>query len=93
MPGLELLRQKEQAGIITDSEREELDSLAAQEPALKAERDALKAAGGDSADKASKALKQLEQIAADLQELLKKLQDPAYVTGQARRWARRCSPW
>ena len=79
---LELLRQKEQAGIITDSEREELDSLAAQEPALKAERDALKAAGGDSADKASKALKQLEQIAADLQELLKKLQDPAYVTGQ-----------
>ena len=79
---LELLRQKEQAGIITDSEREELASLAAQEPALKAERDALKAAGGDSADKASKALKQLEQIAADLQELLKKLQDPAYVTGQ-----------
>lgn len=79
---LELLRQKEQAGIITDSEREELASLAAQEPALKAERDALKAAGGDSADKAAEALKQLEQIAADLQELLKKLQDPAYVTGQ-----------
>lgn len=79
---LELLRQKEQAGIITDSEREELASLAAQEPALKAERDALKAAGGDSADKVSEALKQLEQIAADLQELLKKLQDPAYVTGQ-----------
>lgn len=79
---LELLRQKEQAGIITDSEREELASLSAQEPALRAERDALKAAGGDSADKASEALKQLEQIAADLQELLKKLQDPAYVTGQ-----------
>ena len=79
---LELLRQKEQAGIITDSEREELASLSAQEPALKAERDALKAAGGDSADKAAEALKQLEQIAADLQELLKKLQDPAYVTGQ-----------
>ena len=79
---LELLRQKEQAGIITDSEREELASLAEQEPALRAERDALKAAGGDSADKAAEALKQLEQIAADLQELLKKLQDPAYVTGQ-----------
>ena len=79
---LELLRQKEQAGIITDSEREELASLAAQEPALRAERDALKAAGGDSADKASEALKQLEQIAADLQELLKKLQNPASVTGQ-----------
>ena len=55
---LELLRQKEQAGIITDSEREELASLAAQEPALRAERDALKAAGGDSADKAAEALKQ-----------------------------------
>ena len=80
---LELLRQKEQAGIITDSEREELASLAAQSAgAGRAERDALKAAGGDSADKVSEALKQLEQIAADLQELLKKLQDPAYVTGQ-----------
>ncbi len=79
---LELLRQKEQAGTITDSEREELTSLVAQEPALKAERDALKAAGGDSADKASEALRQLEQTAADLQELLQKLQDPAYVTGQ-----------
>lgn len=79
---LDLLRQKEQAGTITDSEREELTSLAAQEPTLKAERDALKAAGGDSADKASEALKQLEQTTADLQELLQKLQDPAYVTGQ-----------
>lgn len=79
---LEQLRQKEQAGTITDSEREELTALAAQEPALRAEREALRNAGGDSADKASEALKQLEQTAADLQELLRKLQDSAYVTEQ-----------